>query len=203
MSGLLSRYEGHLRNFVKAWHCKRDASRCEAGDRVSLSSCHSDIGIPINFHQESGIVTFEALNSLCLSRCQSDVRLPLQRRRRLRTFSRVYTRASDFPSSCEMKEEPAFNPLQGNPAFLQVRATRCPFHLRHQIQGTSQLPIAEGSLLLRCLWKGGITLRSNRGNQLSSRDDLLCTELSLSYCTVVGVPLDLRLLSQGISVLPK
>ena len=120
------------------------------------------------FTKKQASSPFEALKSLCLSRCQSDVRPPLQRRRGLRTFSRVYTRYSDMPSSCEMKEEPAFNPLQGNPAFFQVTASRCPFHLRHQIQGTSQLPIGEGSLLLRCLWKGGITLRSKRGNQLSS-----------------------------------
>ena len=35
-----------------------DASRVEAGDPVSLSICHGDIGIPINFQEESGIVTF-------------------------------------------------------------------------------------------------------------------------------------------------
>ena len=33
-----------------------DTSRGEAGDPGSLSSCHRDIGIPINFQQESGIV---------------------------------------------------------------------------------------------------------------------------------------------------
>ena len=35
-----------------------DASGVEAGDRVSLSSWHRDIGLPINFQEESGIVTF-------------------------------------------------------------------------------------------------------------------------------------------------
>ena len=35
-----------------------DSSGGEAGDRVSLSIWHSDIGIPINFQEESGIVTF-------------------------------------------------------------------------------------------------------------------------------------------------
>ena len=29
-----------------------------AGDQVSLSSCHSDTEIPINFQEESGIITF-------------------------------------------------------------------------------------------------------------------------------------------------
>ena len=58
MSGLLSSYLGHLRNRHEATQGNRNASRSEAGDRVSLSSCHSDIGIPINFQEGSGIVTF-------------------------------------------------------------------------------------------------------------------------------------------------
>ena len=56
-SGLLSSYKGHLRNSHEAWQGNTDASRGEAGDPGSLYSCHSDIGIPINFQQESGIVT--------------------------------------------------------------------------------------------------------------------------------------------------
>ena len=35
-----------------------DASGGEAGDRGSISSWHSGIGIPTNFQGESGIVTF-------------------------------------------------------------------------------------------------------------------------------------------------
>ena len=34
-----------------------DASEGEAGDRGSLSICHRDIGTPILFQEESGIVT--------------------------------------------------------------------------------------------------------------------------------------------------
>ena len=45
-----------------------DASRGEAGDPASLSSCHSDIGIPINFQEESGIVTFSSI----------ELRMPLE-----------------------------------------------------------------------------------------------------------------------------
>ena len=56
-AGLLSLYEGHLRNLFEAWQGSRDASRGEAGDPGSLSSCHRDIGIPMNFQEESGIVT--------------------------------------------------------------------------------------------------------------------------------------------------
>ena len=58
MSGLLSSYKGQLHNLSEAWKGNTDASRGEVGNQGSLSSCHSDIGIPINFQQESGIVTF-------------------------------------------------------------------------------------------------------------------------------------------------
>ena len=61
---------------------------------------------------------FEALNSVCLSRYQSDVIPPIQMRRRTTIFSRVATGDSDIPSSCEMKHEPEFKPLQGNSAFF-------------------------------------------------------------------------------------
>ena len=70
-------------------------------------------------------------------------------------FSRVSTGDSDIPSTCDMKHEPKFKPLQGNPAFFCVRVSRGPFHLRQETQGPSHLPIAEGKLHLRCLWKTG------------------------------------------------
>ena len=90
-------------------------------------------------------------------------------------------------------------PLQGNPSFFRIRASRCSFHLRQQTQGPYHIPIAEGSLLLRCLWKVGLPLQSKPGNQLSSRDDMGSMELSSSCCAEIGVPLDLRRLSQGMS----
>ena len=46
-----------------------------------------------------------------------------------RGFSRVSTGDSDIPSSCETNNEPALKPQQGNPAFFQVRESRCPFHV--------------------------------------------------------------------------
>ena len=61
---------------------------------------------------------FEAINSDCLLRYQSDVIPPIQMRRRTTDFSRVATGDSDIPSSCEMKHEPEFKPLQGyRPSF--------------------------------------------------------------------------------------
>ena len=60
----------------------------------------------------------EALNSMCLSRYQSDVIPPIEMRRRTVAFSTISTGDSDIPSSCEMKQEPEFKPMQGIPAFF-------------------------------------------------------------------------------------
>ena len=88
-----------------------------------------------------------------------DVRPPVQKRRGTRVFSRVSTEDSDIPSSCEMKDEPAFKPLQGNLTLFLVRVSRYPHHLRQQTQGPSHIPIAEGRLLLRFLWKVGLAVQ--------------------------------------------
>ena len=76
----------------------------------------------------------------------------------LRTFSREWTEDSDIPVSCEMKDETVFKPLNRNLTFFRIRESRDPLHVRQQIQGPSHIPIAEGRLLLRCLWKGGLHL---------------------------------------------
>ena len=55
---------------------------------------------------------FEALNSANLSKCQGDVRPSVQKMLRTMAFSRVSTGDSDIPSSCEVKDEPAFKALQ-------------------------------------------------------------------------------------------
>ena len=69
-SGIRCSYEGHVRNLNKAWQGNTDTSGCEVGDQGSLSSFQNDIGIPINFQEGSGLVSFEALNSTSLSRCK-------------------------------------------------------------------------------------------------------------------------------------
>ena len=79
-------------------------------------------------------------------------------RLRPRAFSRNYTEDSEIPLSCEMKDEPAFKPLQGNPTFFRVREFRYPLHVRQEIQGPSHIPIAGERLVLRCLWEGGLLL---------------------------------------------
>ena len=61
---------------------------------------------------------FEAMNSAHLSMFQKDVMPSVQKRWRTMASSRGSTGYSVIPSSCEMKYEPAFKPLQGNPAFF-------------------------------------------------------------------------------------
>ena len=151
------------------------------------------------FRKNQASSPFEALNSACLSRCQRDVRHPVQMRRGPSAYSRVSTGDSDIPSSCEMKDEPAFKPLQGNPSSFRVRVSLGPFHWMQKTQSASHIPIAEGKLFLRCFWKVGLALQSKTGNQLSSRDDMGFTELSSSYCTEIDAPLDLIRVSQAIS----
>ena len=77
--GLMSSYDGHLRNLNSAWKYNTDASGGEVGDQASLSSFQKVIGIPINFQEDSGLITFEALNSTSLLRCQ-EMWGPLSRR---------------------------------------------------------------------------------------------------------------------------
>ena len=61
---------------------------------------------------------FEAMNSVHLSTCQNDVRSSVQAMWSTMAFSRVSKGFSVIPSPCEMKDEPAFKPMQGNPAFF-------------------------------------------------------------------------------------
>ena len=96
------------------------------------------------------------------------VRPAVQMSRGPRVFSRVSIEDTDIPSSCEMKDEPAFKPLQENPTLFLVRESPYPLHLRQQTQGASHIPIDEGRLLLRSLWKVGSPLQSKTGKQLSS-----------------------------------
>ena len=80
-SGLLSSYDGHLGKLNYAWQENTDASWGEPGSQASIIIWHNYIGITINFHEESGIVTFwsielsapqEGLNG-CEALCQEEV----------------------------------------------------------------------------------------------------------------------------------
>ena len=107
---------------------------------------------------------FEEMNSAQLSMFQKDGRPSVQKRWSTMVYSRVSTGDSVIPSSCEMKYEPAIKTLQGNPALFSVRASQGPFHLRQKTQSRSHIPICEGRLLLRGLWKAGLPLQSKTGN---------------------------------------
>ena len=67
------------------------------------------------------------------------------------------------------------------------------------MKGPCHIHIAEGILLLRYLWKVGLSLHSKPGNQFSSRDDLQCLELSSNCYAEIGATLDLNRVSQEIS----
>ena len=76
------------------------------------------LGFLFVFKKSKASSPFEALNSVCLLMCQSDMIPPVQMRRRPTAFSRVSTGDSDIQSSFDMKHEPKFKPLWGNPAFF-------------------------------------------------------------------------------------
>ena len=90
-------------------------------------------------------------------------------------------------------------PLQGNLDFFLIRASWGPFHLKHKTQGPSHIHIPKGELLLKFFWKDGLPLPSMTGNQLSSPEDMGYPDLSSCCFTEIGVPIDLRWESQGIS----
>ena len=96
------------------------------------------------------------------------MRPPVLMRLGPRAFSRDWADDSGISLSCEMKDEPASKPVQGNLSFFRVRESQYPLHVRQQIQGPSHIPIAEVRLLLRCLWKVGLPVQKNPGNQLTS-----------------------------------
>ena len=76
------------------------------------------LGLLSIFKNSQASSPYEALNSVCLSRVQRDVRPPVQMGRKPMAFSRVSTGDSDMPSSCEMKDESEFKPLQGYRDFF-------------------------------------------------------------------------------------
>ena len=85
---------------------------------VHFLVCTVILGFLSIFKKSQASSPYEILNSICLSRGQRDVRPPVQMRLSPTAFSRVSTRDSDMSSSCEMKDEPEFKPLQGNVAFF-------------------------------------------------------------------------------------
>ena len=76
------------------------------------------LGLLSIFKKSQASSPYEAFNSVCLLRGHRDVRPPVLMTLTPTAFSRVSTRDSDMSSSCEMKDEPEFTPLQGNRDFF-------------------------------------------------------------------------------------
>ena len=91
------------------WQDNTDASRSEAWDRGSLSSWRSDIEIPNNTQEVSGILNFCNTELRKPLRCQRNVRPLMEMRWRPRAFCRVSKVDSDILSSCDMNNEPALS----------------------------------------------------------------------------------------------
>ena len=107
-SGLLSSYDGHLGKLNYVCQENTDTFGGEAGDRLPFLVSNVILGFLSIFKMSQASSPFEALNSAQLLKSQMDVRPSLQKRLRTMAFSRVSTGDSDIPSSCEMKDEPAF-----------------------------------------------------------------------------------------------
>ena len=60
MPGTLASFpsKGDVSYDFLAWQDNTDTSGGEVGDQVSLSSFHRDIGIPMNFQEDSSLVSF-------------------------------------------------------------------------------------------------------------------------------------------------
>ena len=86
------------------------------------------------------------------------MRAPVQMRWGTRVFSRVSTADTGFrhPFILSDERQACIQATSGNPTLFLVRETRNPLNLRQKSQGPSHIPIAEGMLLLRCLWKVGL-----------------------------------------------
>ena len=118
------------------------------------------------FKRSQAMSPVEVCNSAFLLKCQRGLKPPVVMRRGIRALSRVSTGDSDIPSCWERKHECACESLQGNKTFSWSEGNSVSIPLEAPTQGPSHIPIAERSLLLRCLWKVGIPLESKSGNQL-------------------------------------
>ena len=112
-SGLLSSYDGNLGSeTVLGRQIQTLLDVIRVSKRPLLVGKFILVFLSI-FTKSQASSPFEALNSADLSKSQMHVRPSVQKRLRTMGFSRVSTGDSDTPSSCEMKDDPAFKPLWG------------------------------------------------------------------------------------------
>ena len=117
-SGQLSSYDGHLGKLNKAGRTVRTLLKVRRKAKRPLLVVTVMLVFLSIFTKSQASSLFEAMNSAHVSMCQNNVRSSVQKRWRTMAFSRVSTGDSVIPSSCEMKHEPTFKPLQGNTAFF-------------------------------------------------------------------------------------
>ena len=135
------------------------------------------------FKKSKASTPFEALNSVCLSRCQSDVTPPVQMRQWPTAFSRISTWGSDISSSCDMKHEPKFKPLQENPPFFWVRllAVHSTWDKKHRVPLTYLL-LRENSTW--GAWEKLAHLSSQRQG-ISSHLETICCAFNFLHAAVL------------------
>ena len=135
------------------------------------------------FKKSKASSPFEALNSVCLLRCQSDMIPHVQMRRRPMAFSRVSTGDSDIPSSCDVKHEPKFKPLQGNLAFFWVRlfAVHSTWDRKHSVPLTYLL-LRENTTWGAC---GKLAHLFSQSQEISCHLETLCVAWNLLRAAVL------------------
>ena len=141
------------------------------------------LGFPSIFKKSQESSPFEALNSVCLLRYQSDVIPPIQMRWRAMAFSRVSRGDSDIPSSCDMKHEPKFKPLQGYPAFVRVR----PLALNSTWDRKHRVPLSYLLLIENSSWRacGKLAHLFSQRQGISTHFEMICGSWNFLRCAVL------------------
>ena len=150
------------------------------------------------FTKSQALSPFEALNSAHLLKCQRDVTPSVQKTWRTMAFSRVSTGDSDIPSSCEMKDEPAFM-HRGKAGLLLSQGISGSIPLQAENTESLSHTYFGGKAPLEVLVESWLTSSVEYRESFTSPDDMGCTEDSSSCSTQIDDPLYLRRFSQGIS----
>ena len=142
---------------------------------------------------------FEALNSVCLSRCQSDVippvqmsgelRLSLGSPHRIQTSLHLVTWNPSLNLSHCKEIRPSFESCLSRYIPLETESTE-----------SLSPTYCWGKTPLEVLVEKWLTTSVKSYNQLSSWDDMCRMELSSSCCAEMNIHIDLRRVSQRISV---
>ena len=142
------------------------------GEQGTLSSFHRDIGIPINFQEESSLDSFWSLELHEPLEVSRDVRAPVKMMRGTRVSSRISIQDSNIASSCDMKHEPKFKPLEGNTAFFLVRhlAVHSSWDRKHRVP-LSYILLRENSIWGAC---GKLAHLFSQRHGISSHLETIC-----------------------------